>query len=208
MLSVRSAFGTPSQTTRAVLIVLVTAAVWGGLTSVGQGYLPEDLRSFANAAGPWFVVVMGAIVVARPRPALAVVLGILGFVVMNQAYGVVSSWRDYAYGGGFSSIWNLIALVAGPAAGIAATWLRTSRPVPIALGTAAACAVLVGEGLYGLTVIGDTTSPVFWAIELGAGLALLAVTAALRLRTIAGVAVLVAASAVGAAMFYVAYRAL
>lgn len=86
----RRAFGAPGDALRATLIVLVTAAVTGGLTSFGQQYLPDELRSLANASGTWFAVVVGAVVVARPRPVLAVLLGVLGLVVMNEAYGVVS----------------------------------------------------------------------------------------------------------------------
>lgn len=74
----------PAQVLRAVLIVLGTAAVWGGLTSFGQQYLPEGLHSLANASGPWFAVVLGAIVAARPGLAVAIVLGVLGLIVWNS----------------------------------------------------------------------------------------------------------------------------
>lgn len=188
--------------------MLVTAAVWGGLTSFGQQYLPDELRSLANASGPWFAVVMGSIFVARPRLALAIILGVLGLIVMNEAYGVVSRWRGFPYGGGLTSIWNMIAVVVGPVAGIAATWLRSTRPVLVALGASAPAAVLIGEGLYGLTVISDTTSPVFWSIELGAGLCLIAVAAVLHIRRFAESGLLVAASAFGAALFYMVYSGL
>ena len=181
--------------------------MWGGLTSFGQQYLPDQFRSLANSAGPWFAVVMGSIYVARPRPVLAIILGILGLVVMNEAYGVVSRWRDYAYSGGFSSVWNLIALIVGPAAGIGATWLRSSRPVLVALGASAAAAAFIGEALYGLTVVGDTTSPVFWSIELAAGLCLVAL-GAVRLRNVVASSILVLASSAGAALFYAAYSRL
>jgi hypothetical protein len=204
----RRAFGAPQEALRATLIVLGTAAVWGGLTSFGQQYLPEELRSLANASGPWFSVVMASIVVARPRLGLAMILGALGLIVMNEAYGVVARWRGFPYGGGLSSIWNLIAILVGPAAGIAATWLRSPRPVLVALGAAAPAAVLIGEGLYGLTVISDTTSPVFWSLEITAGIGVVVVAAVTRLRTIAAVAVLVGASALGAASFYVVYSSL
>ena len=205
--SVPWALGPPRQAVRDALLVLGTAAVWGGLTSLGQQYLPDQVRSLANAAGPWFVVAMGSIVVARPRPVLAIVLGILSLAIMNEAYGIVSRLRDYPYSGGLSSIWNLVALIAGPVAGIAATWLRSSNPMLIALGAAAGVAVLTGEGLYGLVVIGDTTSPVFWSIEIAAGLCLASV-AALRLRNIVATSVLVLASVLGAALFYAAYSRL
>lgn len=200
-------FGAPREAVRAALIVLATAAVWGGLTSFGQQYLPDELRSLANASGPWFTVVMASIVVARPRLGLAIILGALGLIVMNEAYGVVSRWRGFPYGGGLTSIWNLIAVVAGPAAGIAATCLRSSRAMLVALGAAAPAAVFIGEGLYGLTVIRDTTSPVFWSVELAAGIALVAVTA-FRVRTMASIGVLIGATAFGAALFYGAYTSL
>jgi hypothetical protein len=204
----RWAFGAPGDAVRATLIVLVTAAVTGGLTSVGQRYLPDELRSLANASGTWFAVVVGALVVARPRPVLAIILGALGLMVMNEAYGVVSRGRGFYYGGGLSSMWNQIALFVGPVAGIAATWLRSPRPVLIALGASAPAAVLIGEGLFGLTVVNDTTSPVFWTIELAAGIGIVLVTAVRRLRTVPSIAVLVGASALGAALFYVVYSSL
>jgi hypothetical protein len=200
--------GAPRDALRATLIVLGTAAVWGGLTSFGQQYLPDELRSLANASGPWFSVVMASIVIARPRLGLAIILGALGLIVMNEAYGIVSRWRGFAYGGGLSSIWNLIAVVVGPIAGIAATWLRSPRPVLVALGAAAPAAVLIGEGLYGLTAISDTTSPVFWSLEIAAGIGVVVVAAVMRVRTIASVAVLVGASALGAGSFYVVYSTL
>lgn len=204
----RQAFGAPGDALRSVLIVLGTAAVTGALTSLGQQHLPDELRSLANASGTWFTVVLGALVVARPRPALAIVLGALGLIVMNEAYGVVSRWRDFAYGGGLGSIWNLIALVVGPAAGIAATWLRSPRTFLVALGASAPAAVLIGEGLYGLTAVSDTTSPVFWTIELAAGVGVVVVTAVTRLRMIPAIALLVGATALGAALFSVVYRSL
>ena len=204
----RRAFGAPGDALRAALIVLVTAAVTGGLTSLGQQYLPDELRSLANASGTWFAVVMGALVVARPRPVPAIILGVLGLIVMNEVYGVVSRWRGFAYGGGLSSIWNLIALLVGPVAGIAATWLRSPRPALVALGASAPAAVLIGEGLYGLTVVSDTTSPAFWTIELAAGVGVVVVTAVTRLRTISAIGMLVGVSALGAALFYVVYSSL
>lgn len=200
--------GGPRQAFRATLIVLVTAAVWGGLTPFGQQYLPDELRSLANAAGPWFAVVTAAIVVARPAIGLAIILGVLGLIVMNESYGVVSRWRGFPYGSGLGSIWNIIALGVGPAAGIAATWLRSSRPILIALGASAPAAVLIGEGLFGLTIVKETTSPVFWSIELGAGIAVIVVAVVTSVRTLPGIGVLVGASALGAGLFYLAYSSL
>jgi hypothetical protein len=204
----RRALGAPRDALRAVLIVLVTAAITGGLTSLGQQYLPDELRSLANASGTWFAVVMAALVVARPRPVLAIILGVLGLIVMNEAYGVVSRWRGFYYGGGLSSMWNQIALLVGPVAGIAATWLRSPRPILVAVGASAPAAVLIGEGLFGLTVVSDTTSPVFWIIELAVRIGVVVVTSVTRLRAVSAIGVLVGASALGAALFYAVYSSL
>jgi hypothetical protein len=93
-------------------------------------------------------------------------------------------------------------------AGIAATWLRSPRPVLIALGASAPAAVFIGEGLFGLTVVSDTTSPVFWSLEIAAGIGVVVVAALTRVRTVPAVAVLVGATALGAASFYVVYSSL
>lgn len=204
----RSAFGTRQQAVRAVLVVLLTTAIGGGLTAPAQEYLSAQLGSLANASGTWLAVVMGSILVARPRLVLAIILGIVGFVVMNESYGLVSRWRGYPYAGGLSSVWNRLAFGVGPVVGVASTWLRSSRPVLVALGAAAPAAVFVGEGLYGLTVIAATTSPVFWTIELVAGVIVVVLAVVLRLRRVGAASVLLAATGVGAALFYLAYSSL
>ena len=68
--------------------------------------------------------------------------------------------------------------------------------------------ILAGEGAYGLTVIADTTSPVFWWAMIAVGSALLVAVAALRLRDIRSTLVMATIAALTSGAFVVAYLGL
>ena len=138
--------------------------VVGGLTPLAQQYLPDALRSLANAAGPWFVVVFIAVRLGRTPFPLAILLGIAGFVLLDASYGIVSELRGYPYS--LVNRWTIIAVPAGVVVGVAVTWLESRRKALVALGAAAPAVVLVVEGIYGLTVVMATTGPVVWILEL------------------------------------------
>ena len=162
------AFGTWPHALRAAGIVVLVAVVIGGLTSPAQQYLPDALRSLANAAGPWFVVIFVSVRLGRSPVVLAIVLGVAGFLLLNVSYGVVSELRGFPYS--VVNIWTIIAVPAGVVVGVATTWLDSKRKLLRALGAAAPAIVLLAEGIYGLTVILATTGPVVWILELvGAG---------------------------------------
>jgi len=80
----RSGFG-------AVTVVLVGAATVRSLTPYGQRYQPHALTSFANSDGSWTVLTFALVCFSRNRTWAGAVLGAVSFVVMNEAYGVVSS---------------------------------------------------------------------------------------------------------------------
>jgi Family of unknown function (DUF6518) len=203
--SVRT-FGLWREAVRATIILALATIVIGGVTSPAQQYLPDALRSLANAVGPWFIVVLAAVYAGRSRPSLSIVLGIVGFVLLNVSYGVVSELRGHPYSAGPTNIWNILALPAGVVAGLAAVWLRSHRRGLIAVGAAAPAAVLLGEGVYGLTVILGTTGPVVWILELAGGIGLIAWISIRRLRALRPIALCVGLSLVGAAAYYVSFR--
>ncbi|MBF4620981.1 DUF6518 family protein [Clavibacter sp. VKM Ac-2542] len=172
---------------RATVVVLVFSLVAGGLTSPAQGFLPEWMSSLANSAGGWSMLAFVAVWLSRARPLLGAVLGAISFVAMVEAYGVVSLWRGYFLADPFSSMWIPIGLVAGPFIGLAAALVRhASRRWAIA-GVAVLSAVLVAEGIHGLTVVAATTSPVYWTLEIVLAVGFLA-AAALRGSRHAGAA--------------------
>jgi hypothetical protein len=138
--------------------------VIGGLTSPAQQYLPDALRSLANAAGPWFVVIFVAVRLGRSPMVLAMLLGIAGFVLLNVSYGAVSTARGFSYS--VLNVWTIVAIPAGVVVGLAATWLDSKRKLLVALGAAVPAVVLVIDGSYGLTVVLSTTGPVVWIFEI------------------------------------------
>jgi hypothetical protein len=98
-------------------------------------------------------------------------------------------------------------VVVGPFVGVAASWLRAAG-VRAALGGALLAGIGVGECVYGLTVVGDTTSPVYWTLIGVAGLALVAGLLVRRIRGALPVALAVGGTAVVAVAFHVAYTSL
>lgn len=154
---------------RATVAVILGSALIGGLTSPAQQYLPAWINSLANSAGGWTAFVFLLVWLARARPILAVVLGVVAFEAMVEAYGLVSGWRGHYYSAPFSSIWSGIGLVVGPIMGVAATAARYGSRGWRLLGVAALSAVLIADGTHGLLVLLTSTSPVFWTLEIVAG---------------------------------------
>jgi hypothetical protein len=189
----------------AALVVLVVSVAAGALTPFGQQYLPPWLSSLCNSSGGWTAVTFFAVYLSRARLPLAVILGIASFILMNETYGRVSELRGYASPGGMSSMWNYIAVIVGPIVGIAAAWLRSPQPWLVAVGAAAPAAVFIGEGYYGLTAIAETTSPVYWWLQIAAGVTIVAVVSLRRLRAPGPIALACALAVVGAVVFDSAY---
>ena len=185
---------------RALLIAVVSFAL-GGLTSIGQQFLPESVNSLANSAGSWVVICFAVIYFSKTRGWLAAPLGIVAFIALNEGYGLVTRLKGFDYGIGFDNFWTIIALVAGPIVGLAAAWLRSSSTVLRALGSAVPSAVLAGEGVYGLLYVSDTTSPVYWTIELIAGVVLVVALAVLKVRSVLWGVISVVLAGIGAALF-------
>jgi hypothetical protein len=189
----------------ALVVVVAGAAIVGGLTPYGQGYLPRMLSSVADSAGSWTALTFGLVYLSRSRTWLAAILGAVSFVVMNEAYGLVSDLRGSFYSAPLGNVFTVVAVVAGPVVGSAASVLRSSSGPLRALGCAVPAAVMTGEGVYGLTRIAETTSPVYWSLQIVAGLA---IAVSVPLRT--GVAMTTTAlglllTAVGGLAFYVFY---
>jgi hypothetical protein len=152
---------------RLALAVLLAVA-GGALTSFGQSWLPDELRSLANSSGSWCAVAFGVALLPR-RPwgcVLAAVLGLLGLLAGYEATSVA---RGFAVSTGTVAEWVLAAVLVGPFLGVGAAGVVARRPWPAALGTGVLAGVLVGEGVYGLTVVADSTSPVYWTLSLVAG---------------------------------------
>ncbi len=193
---------TSSGTVRRVVLVAAASLLLGGLTSWAQGFLPEAFSSFANSVSGWTVLTAALVYWSRLRGPGAAAVGVLSFVLLVLGYTVASDLRGLSYD---PMMWSAIGVVAGPFVGLAAAWLR-EEGVRLALGVAALTGIGVGDAVHGLTVVGDTTSPVYWTLVGAAGLALLVGMLARRLRGAVPVAVALAGTAAATGVLLLGYR--
>ena len=173
----------PAPTLRAggvlrVGVVLAASVLLGGLTSWAQGVLPQQAAPFANSASGWAVLTVALVVLSRTGGWRAAALGAASFVLLVLGYTAASHLRGLAYS---PVLWGTVGLVTGPFVGLAAAWLRTTGRTA-ALGTAAVAGILVGDGVFGLTHVADTTGVTYWVTIGVAGVALLVGMAVRRLR--------------------------
>ena len=69
--------------------------------------------------------------------------------------------------------WVAAAVVAGPVLGVGAAWSQgTDRAQGRSRESRSCASILVGEAVYGLTVIAGSTSPAYWTAQLIVGLGL------------------------------------
>lgn len=188
----------------ALVAVAVVSLLLGGLTSLAQGFLPDPVRPFANSASGWTVLTALIVWLARERTGTSAVLGGASFVALVLGYTMVSELRGLHYD---PVLFGVVGVLVGPLVGVAASWLRRTG-WQAALGAAALAGVALGECVYGLVVVSDTTGWFYWSLIGAVGVALLVVTLARRAAhldtVIGGVTVAVAV----AGTFFVAFSAL
>ncbi|KQX05590.1 MULTISPECIES: DUF6518 family protein [unclassified Leifsonia] len=195
----------PPIVTSSLRIAGITAAalVLGGLTPLGQGALPPEFSSLANSVSGWMIPTALLVWLLARSYVEAAFGGALGFVGLTVGYAVVSGWRGVDFDPTF---WIIVGVVAGPFIGAAAHALRRSA-LSAALGNGLLSGLLVGEAVYGFTVVGATTSPVYWWISAASGVLLLG-GMAFRIRRPRLILLATALTATIAAAFLVAYQLL
>lgn len=188
-----------------VAVVIVVSFLSGMLTFFAQGLLPDAVNSFANSASGWTLVTVLVLAWARVRTAFAAVLGAASFVLLTVGYSASAHLQGLFYD---PTLFAVVGVLVGPFVGIATSWLRAESVWKAAAGTALLSGIGLGEGAYGLTMVADTTSPVYWALVGVMALGLLVAMLIRRLRgvPVALLAVLGAGATAGA--FNVAYGAL
>ena len=192
-----------SSSTRVLLVAVAAGLAIGIATSVGQGSLPEGLTSLSNSSGSWCLCAFALALLERD-PRRAALVGFAALIAMLAGYALATEVRGYPVGTSMFVRWGVAAVIAGPALGVGAAWLRGPNPLRAAAGVAPIAGILLGEGVYGLTVVAATTSVGYWIGELAVGLTLV-VLAAIRLRSGAGIVLMLALSAIASVVFYLVY---
>lgn len=193
-----------NRTILSALAVVGASLLLGGMTSWAQGVLPDALASFANSPSGWTVLTALVVAAARPTLAWGAALGAASFVSLVLGYTIASELRGLSYS---PVLWCAVAVVAGPFVGAAAAAVVRRHTVQAALGAGALAGVLIADGIYGLTVVSGSTSPVYWSLCLVAGAALVGVTA-LRLGTFAAAAGVVASAVAATGILTLGYTML
>jgi Family of unknown function (DUF6518) len=135
----------------------------------------------------------------------AAIVGSLSLLALLAGYVVAQQERSHSVGTSLIVFWTVVALLVGPPLGVAAHWVRQREGVRAALGVGPISGVLIGEGVYGLTRIADTTYPPYWWGEVIVGVALGAIALARAPRTPLSAGVGIASAAVTAIGFVVVY---
>ena len=184
--------------------VAIGGVVVGALTSVGQEFLPFALSPLANSVGVWSLAAF-ALALVEMRPRRAALLGAAALVTMLAGYAVATVARGFAVGVALLAFWGFAPIVAGPALGVGAAWLRRRDPLRSAAGMALIAGILIGEGLYGLTVIAGSTPALYWTVEIGVGLTVVVIASSERLRSLRYRLIGAVLTTTAAAAFYLAY---
>jgi hypothetical protein len=157
--------------------IVMGSLVVGGLTSVAQGALPDSLRSVANSPSGWTLLTVVMISVARLRLLPAACFGAVCFVCLVLGYTFVSELRGLSYS---PARWGAVGLLVGPVVGWSTSAAFDVRALLSVLGSSLIAGIAITDAVYGLTVIADTTSPVYWWIAALAGVAFLVLVDARR----------------------------
>jgi hypothetical protein len=188
------------------LVVPVGGLLVGALTSVAQAVLPTETASLANSAGSWSLAAF-ALCLTNRRPQRGAVLGAVALLAMVVGYAVLTEVRDFTASTRLVLFWGLAAVTVGPALGVGAAWSRGPHLDRRALAAGLIAGILIGEGVYGLTVVAGTTSPGYWIVQGLVGVAIVVGRIGLRLRDRRATVLCASATAAVAAAFYVAYAA-
>lgn len=183
------------RTSLSTLAIAAASLLLGALTSWAQGLLPDALASFANSPSGWTILTALLVAAARPSLPVGAVLGVVSFVTLVLGYTAASELRGLTYS---PVLWGAVGVVAGPFVGAAAATLVGRRALLAGVGAGALAGVLVADGIYGLTVVDQTTSPVYWTLCLVLA-ALLVGVGAVRLHEWTAVAALLATTAAATA---------
>jgi hypothetical protein len=151
-----------------VLVVVAAGLVLGGSTSFLQTWLPHQVASLANSAGPWCAIAFGLARLGR-RPGVAAAYGALALLSLDAGYYLTAGVRGHPVGTSAVAFWVVAALLVGPVLGLAARWLDARRTVLRVCAVAALPMVLVLEGIRSYVQVGGTTYRPYWVAEMVAG---------------------------------------
>ena len=157
-----------------IAIAAVAGLLFGGLTELGQTYLPDWLLGLTNSGAPWVLIAVGLALLSR-TPWTAAIAGTLALAGLEIGYVTLAELRHFPSAWTTVTFWLLAAAVFGPIAGLTAHSLRIGRTPWNAAGGGLVAGIVSGEGLAAYLTVGGTTSTGYWIWQMVVGVTLLAV---------------------------------
>lgn len=186
------------------IAVAVVSVLLGAATFLAQAILPDALRPLGSSASGWTLLTVLVVQLARARALPSAVLGAASFVALVLGYALAADIGGLYY----SPVrFGVIGLLVGPFLGVATSWLRETG-WRAALGAGVLAGIALGECVYGLVVVVDSTGWFYWTVVGGAGAALLVATLVRRAGRAAVMLGGVGVALAVAGAFFVVYRAL
>jgi Family of unknown function (DUF6518) len=156
------------------VVAAVTGFLFGGLTDLGQTYLPEWLHSLANSGSPWVLLAVGLALLTR-TPRSAAVAGFLALAGLEIGYVAMADARHFPSAPTTVTFWLLAAAVFGPLAGLVAHSLQARTAPWNAVGGGLLAGIVSGEGLAAYLSVRDTTSPGYWVAQTAVGMVIVVI---------------------------------
>jgi hypothetical protein len=158
------------------VVALVVGLAVGALTAYAQGWLSDGLGSLANSAGPWSLFAFLVAMLTR-RPAVAAIWAAVVLATCELGYAVATQIRGGSNARSTVAFWLAAAVIAGPPLGVSGAWTRQKDWwFGASTGPAVLAGVLIGEPIYALTTIADSTTPAYWLAELAVGITVVTLT--------------------------------
>jgi len=132
-----------ARSLRFLLVAVGAGLAIGIATSVAQGSLPQTLTPLSNSTGTWCLGAFALALLERD-PRRAALIGFASLIAMLAGYALATELRGFPVGTSMFGRWGAAAVIAGPALGIGAAWLRGPAPLRAAAGVAPIAGILLG----------------------------------------------------------------
>ena len=110
------------------------------------------------------------------RLALAAFWAAVVLAACEFGYAIATEIRGGSNATSTVAFWLTAAVIAGPPLDVGGAWTRRMDWFGASTGPSVLAGVLIGEPIYALSTIADTTTPAYWLAELAVGVTVVVLT--------------------------------
>jgi hypothetical protein len=135
-------------------------------------------------------------------------LGLVVSYALLQGYAIVSTLRGFPDSYGPGNFYFIVAMLTGPVLGLAGLAWHSPVGACRAIGAAIVVAVMVGDGIWHLLRVVETTGWLYWVLSIVIGVSLLAWATLRRLDRLQHRVLAVVLSAIGTGVYAALFTSL